>query len=78
MIFYNNNIHSLTKRKPIDIKDIDNEEEINEINLNIIKSMSRKIKAEPNISKDDVLLLIDNIKVNKNVICLNKKKLKKN
>ena len=77
MIFYNNNIHSSTKRKPIDIKDIENEKEINEINLNIIKSMSRKIKAEPNILKDDVLLLIDNIKVNKNVICLNKKKVKK-
>ena len=61
IIYHNNNIHSATKRKPIDIKDLD---EINEINLNIIKSMSRKLKEESNIKENDLLLLSDDITVN--------------
>ena len=64
IIYHNNNIHSSTKRKPIDIKDLD---EINEINLNIIKSMSRKLKEESNIKENDLLLLSDNITVNNNI-----------
>ena len=43
-------------------------DEIDEINMNIIKSMSRKIKDEINIKEDDLLLLTDNIIVNKNNI----------
>ena len=77
IIFHNNTTHSITKRKPIEIKDIEDQDEINEINMNIIKSISRKIKDEPNISKYDLLLLCDNIKVNKDTIVLDKKHSKK-
>ena len=49
-----------------------------EINLNIIKSMSRKFKDEINTRKDDVLLLCDNITVTKNIIKTRYKNLKKN
>ena len=68
IIYHNNNIHSATKRKPIDIKDLEDLDEINEINLNIIKSMSRKLKEESNIKENDLLLLSDNITVNNNNI----------
>ena len=67
IIYHNNNIHSSTKRKPIDIKDLEDLDEINEINLNIIKSMSRKLKEESNIKENDLLLLSDNITVNNNI-----------
>ena len=77
LIEYNNSIHSATKRKPIEIKDLDDLDEIEEINLNIIKSMSRKLKDELNVQKDDFLLLFDNIKVNKNTIQTRYKNLKK-
>ena len=77
IIFHNNTTHSITKRKPIDIKDIEDVEEINEVNFNIIKNMSRKIKDEPNLSKYDLLLLSSNIIVNNNTISLDKKKAKK-
>ena len=74
IIFYNNTTHSITKRKPIEIKDI---EDKYEINLNIIENMSRKIKDEHNISKYDLLLLCDNIKVNNDNISKDKKNSKK-
>ena len=51
IIYHNNNIHSSTKRKPIDIKDLDDLDEIDEINMNIIKSMSRKIKDEIDVKE---------------------------
>ena len=50
-MYHNNNIHSSTKRKPIDIKDLDDLDEIDEINMNIIKSMSRKIKDEIDVKE---------------------------
>ena len=78
IIFFNNSLNAVTQRIPNHIKEFDDEEEINEINRNIIKSMSRKIKIEPNICKDDYLLLINNIKVEKDIIkelFKNKKKL---
>jgi hypothetical protein len=78
IIYHNNNIHSSTKRKPIDIKDLDDLDEIDEINMNIIKSMSRKIKDEINIKEDDLLLLTDNIIVNKNNIKIRYKNGKNN
>ena len=78
IIFFNNSLNAVTQRIENHIKDLDDEEEINEINRNIIKSMPRKIKIEPNICKDDYLLLINNIKVEKDIIkelYKNKKKL---
>ena len=68
---HNHSVHSTTKRRPIDIKDLEDQEEIDQINLNIIKSMSRKIKDELNIKKFDVLLLSDNKTINNNNIQLN-------
>ena len=68
IIFFNNSLNAVTQRIENHIKDLDDEEEINEINRNIIKSMSRKIKIEPNICKDDYLLLINNIKAEKDII----------
>ena len=50
-MYHNNNIHSSTKRKPIDIEDFDDSDEIKEINMNLIKSMSRRIKDEINIKR---------------------------
>ena len=35
--------------------------------MNIIKSMSRKLKEESNIKENDLLLLSDNITVNNNI-----------
>ena len=76
---YNNSIHNVTKYIPVNIKDTEDPELINEINLNIIKSMSRKLKSEPNITENDPLLLIDNIKLsNNNNINIRNKKAKKN
>ena len=68
IIQYNNKLNSVTNRKPIEIKDLEDKEEIDEINLNIIKSMARELKNELNVKEDDLLLLIDNIVVNKNTI----------
>lgn len=68
LIFFNNSLNAVTQRIPNHIKDLDDEEEINEINRNIIKSMSQKIKNETNICKNDYLLLINNIKVEKDNI----------
>ena len=71
IIYYNNSFNNVIKRKPIDIRNI---KDLNEINLNIIKSMSSKIQDEQNIIKDDTLLLIDNIKVKNKNITINLKK----
>ena len=78
IIFYNNSFNNVTKRIPIDIKDLTNVEEITEINKNIIKSMSRKLKFEQNVFEKDYLLLNDNIKLNNNVININYRKRKCN
>ena len=53
-------------------------DEIDEINMNIIKNMSRKIKDEINIKEDDLLLLTDNIIVNYNNIKIRYKNGKNN
>lgn len=76
IIFFNNTLNNVTKRIPIEIKDIDDPEEIAEINRNIIKSMSRKLNTVSNFDKDDVLLLTTNIKIESNVIKLKYKKKK--
>ena len=68
IIFYN-----ITKRVPNKIKVITDLEKIKEINLNIIKSVSRKLRFEPNAFKNDYLLLNNNIKINKNEIKINEK-----
>jgi len=78
IIFYNNSIHGATKKTPVDIKDCTDEDIINEVNLNIIKSMSYKINRDSNINKDYPLLLCDNIKVSfEKIISINNKKHKK-
>lgn len=76
IIYYNNTLNNVTKRIPIEIKDIDDPEEISEINRNIIKSMLRKIKTVSNVDKDDALLLTTNIKIESTVIKLKYKKKK--
>jgi len=73
IIFYNNSFNGVTKRVPNKIKVITDLEKIKEINLNIIKSVSRKLRFEPNAFKNDYLLLNNNIKINKNEIKINEK-----
>ena len=47
---------------------MEDSDEIDAINQNIIKSMSRKLKDELNIKENDLLLLSDNIIVNESTI----------
>lgn len=70
IIYYDNSFNNVTKRKPIEIRNITDLDKIYEINLNIIKSMSPKIRDAPNIIKDDPLLLVNNIKLNNNYISI--------
>lgn len=74
IIFYNNALNNVTKRVPNEIKDITYLEEIKKNNLNIIKSLSCKLRFEPNIFEYDCLLLNNNIKLNNNEININSKK----
>ena len=68
IIYHNTTINAITKRIPNEIKDTDDLGEIGEVNNNIIKSMSRKLKFKANIFEHNYLLLCNNIKVKKNLI----------
>ena len=59
--FHNNRKLKSTGFKPIEIKDCSNEELIDQINKNIIKSMKRKIKKDNNIQKNTLLLIASEI-----------------
>ena len=73
LIMYNNTVHSSTKKKPSEIKNCDDSEIINEVNLNIIKSMSRKLDKYNKMDEYQKLLLTDNIKLKDDVISISKK-----
>ena len=59
--FHNNRILKSTGFKPADLKDIDDENIINEVISNIIKSMQRKIKFDKKALKNTLLLICQNI-----------------
>ena len=72
--FHNNRKLKSTGFKPIEIKDCSNEELIDQINKNIIKSMKRKIKKDNNIQKNTLLLIASEIEMSGNRYILKKKK----
>ena len=59
--FHNNRKMKSTGFKPIELKDCTNEQLIDQVNKNIIKSMKRKIKKENNIQKNTLLLITSEI-----------------
>ena len=59
--FHNNRILKNTGFKPADLKDIEDENIINEVISNIIKSMQRKNKFDKKALKNTLLLICQNI-----------------
>ena len=76
--FHNNRILKNTGFKPADLKDIEDENIINEVISNIIRSMQRKIKFDKKSLKNTLLLICQNIYFLSDKYILQKSKGKKN
>lgn len=70
---HNNMIHTSTKYKPIELRDVKDENIINEVITNIINSMQRKLKNVTKYPKNTLLLLNPNLKIKGKVFHLTKK-----
>ena len=70
--FHNNRKLKSTGYKPIEIKDTTDENIINEVIENIIKSMKRKVKHELKLLKNTLLLICPNIELKSNKYVLKK------
>ena len=75
--FHNNRKLKSTGYKPIEIKDTTDENIINEVIENIIKSMKRKVKHDRKLLKNTLLLICPNIELKSNKYVLKKYKIKK-
>ena len=75
--FHNNRKLKSTGYKPIEIKDTTDENIINEVIENIIKSMKRKVKIDQKLLKNTLLLICPNIELKSNKYVLKKNKIKK-
>ena len=64
-----------TGYKPIEIKDTMDENIINNIKENIVKSMKRKVKLEAKLLKNTLLLNCENIELKSNKYVLKKNSL---
>ena len=75
---HNNKIHSTTKRVPKEIRDIDDVSEIQEINNEIIKTLSKKIRNYDEIdSNKSYVIDFNKVYINKDKILKKKGKYKK-
>ena len=74
---HNNKIHSTTKRVPKEIRDIDDVSEIQEINNEIIKTLSKKIRSYDEIdSNKSYVIDFNKVYINKDKILKKKGKYK--
>ena len=61
IVFHNSNKHSITKFVPLDIRDIEDLDIINDVITNIIKALSRKIYKKDNITNGCYVLIYTKI-----------------
>ena len=75
--FHNNRILKSTGYKPVDLRNVEDKNIIDEVNKNIIKSMNRKVTKKLKIPKNTLLLLTPDIEIRNNIYILKKHKSKK-